>query len=186
MPDHCCVPGCRGNYTGTSEHPHEKVSVFKFPSDPDMRVKWLLFNVQHRYSPHTLVFAFQLLCVSRAGYELVHDRVLTLSHISYLRKLLSIFCMQVDAHDTGHVVYLREKAKVLQEHERHVVLLLDEIHVNPKTTYKGGSLLGVACNMSNDEATTVQTFMICSVLSGNKDVAAMLPVTGLTAEYLLE
>ena len=30
----------------------------------------------------------------------------------------------------------------------------------------------------------MQTFMICSLLSANKEVAAMVPVKGLTAEYL--
>ncbi len=38
--------------------------------------------------------------------------------------------MQIDTHDRGHIVYLREKAKIPQERERDVVLLLDEIHVN--------------------------------------------------------
>jgi hypothetical protein len=41
MPHHCCVPGCRGNYLATKEHAFEKVSVFHFPSDPQMRGKWL-------------------------------------------------------------------------------------------------------------------------------------------------
>ena len=146
----------------------------------------LLFKLERRYSPEMLVFAFRLLCVSRASYSLVRDRMLQLPHISYLRKLSSIFNVNLNAHDTGHITYLREKAKVLQEHERHVILMLDEIHVTPKTTYKGGELMGVACNTTTEEATTVQTFMICSVLSKNKDVAAMLPVKGLTAEFLAE
>ena len=41
MPLNCCVPGCRGNYRGTKEHPFERVSVFKIPDDPDMRAKWM-------------------------------------------------------------------------------------------------------------------------------------------------
>ena len=41
MPEKCCVPGCRGNYEGTAEHDQEKVSVFRFPKDPELRAKWI-------------------------------------------------------------------------------------------------------------------------------------------------
>ena len=41
MPDKCCVPECRGNYHNTKDHIGEKVSVFKFPDDPDLRAKWI-------------------------------------------------------------------------------------------------------------------------------------------------
>lgn len=37
MPDKCCVPGCRSNYDGENE----KVSVFKFPTDPERKQLWL-------------------------------------------------------------------------------------------------------------------------------------------------
>ena len=93
--------------------------------------------------------------------------------------------MNGDLNKDGHVAYLKDKANLLQQHERHVILLLDEIHVNPKTTYKGGCLVGMASN-SPDEATTVQAFMICSLLSSNKDVAALVPVKSMTAAYLKE
>lgn len=36
MPRKCCVPQCRGNYDET-----EKISVFKFPSDPEKRNTWI-------------------------------------------------------------------------------------------------------------------------------------------------
>jgi len=57
--------------------------------------------------------------------------------------------------DNEHVHYLQEKAQVLQPHERHVMLLLDDIYVNPKTTFKGGSISGSAINSPGEEATTV-------------------------------
>ena len=41
MPLNCCVPGCRGNYRATNDHPYEKVSVFRFPDDSKMRAKWI-------------------------------------------------------------------------------------------------------------------------------------------------
>ena len=41
MPQKCCVPNCCGNYRKTKEHGEEKVSVFRFPSDPELLAKWL-------------------------------------------------------------------------------------------------------------------------------------------------
>jgi len=41
MPEKCCVPGCRGNYQATAECEEEKVSVFRFPKDPELRAKWI-------------------------------------------------------------------------------------------------------------------------------------------------
>ena len=42
MPSKCCVPGCRGNYQPSKQHPlHEKVSIFHFPRNPEMRKKWV-------------------------------------------------------------------------------------------------------------------------------------------------
>jgi len=72
----------------------------------------------------------------------------------------------------------------MEPHERHVILLLDEIYVKSKATYKGGSVTGMASNVPSEQASTVQTFLAFSLLSANKDVAAMVPVKNLTAEYL--
>jgi hypothetical protein len=144
----------------------------------------LLFTTQHRYSPQTLLVAFRLLSVSRAAYGLVMDRLLILPHASYLRKMSTIFNVSGHLQESSHVVYLQEKCKLLQPHERHVILMLDEIHVKPKTMYKGGCLVGKASNSPDDEAMTVQAFMICSILSSNKDIAALVPVKSLDAAYL--
>ena len=40
MPQKCCVPNCHGNYHKTKEHA-EKVSVFRFTSDPELCTKWV-------------------------------------------------------------------------------------------------------------------------------------------------
>ena len=63
------------------------------------------------------------------------------------------------------------------------MLMMDEIYVSPKVAYKGGSLHGFATNIGTlsdtVEATTVQAFMISSILSKNKDVVALQPVKNL-------
>jgi hypothetical protein len=88
--------------------------------------------------------------------------------------------------DNSHAVYLKRKAELLAPHERNVILLLDEIYIDPKTSYKGGCITGLASNKTLEQATTVQVFMCCSLLSKNKDVAAMVPVKNLTSAYLQE
>ena len=45
-------------------------------------------------------------------------------------------------------------------------------------------MTGMAVNSPLEQATTVQTFMLLSLLSPNKDVAAMVPVKNLTADNL--
>ena len=146
----------------------------------------LLFATRRRYSADMLMFAFRLLCVSRSAFGFIRDKALILPHASYLRKLSSVFSVTGELNEDGHVAYLRDKASILPEHERHVILMLDEIHVNPKITYKGGCFVGMASNSPIDEATNVQAFMICSLLSSNKDVAALIPVKSMNAAYLKE
>ena len=51
----------------------------------------LLYAVQKRYSPASLLVAFRLFCVSRAAYKLICDTCLTLPHVSYLHQLTSCF-----------------------------------------------------------------------------------------------
>jgi len=66
--------------------------------------------------------------------------------------------------------------------------MLDEIYVSPKVTYKGGRLEGFAENSGSDvvQATTVQAFMISSIFSKHKDIAALQPVKNLDATFLEE
>ena len=57
MPYKCCIPECRGNYDATKERMDEKVSVFSFPDDPDLRAKWLRMIPRKDYAvtKHTVV-----------------------------------------------------------------------------------------------------------------------------------
>ena len=146
----------------------------------------LLFSAQPRYSPETLFVAFRFFAVSASIYRRLRSTVLSLPHVSYLKRLSSVFSLSGGLNENAHSVYLQQKAQMLQEHEKHVLLLLDEIYVEPRASYKGGCIVGKASNDPLNEATTVQTFMICSLLSPNKDVAAVVPVKNLTTAYLKE
>ena len=103
-----------------------------------------------------------------------------------MRRLSTAFSVSGGSDENTHSVYLKQKVQLLQQHERLVMLLLDEIYVESKATYKGGCVAAKASNSPLEEATTVQIFMLCSLLSKNKDVAAIVPVKNLTSLYLKE
>ena len=146
----------------------------------------LLFMSQSRYSSETLLIVFRFFAISASVYSRLRSTMLTLPHVSYVKRLSSVFSLTGGLQENDHFLYLKHKAQLMEPHERHVMLLLDEIYVEPKTTYmyKGGSLTGMASNIPSEQASTVQTFMLCSLLSANKDVAAMVPVKNLTTDYL--
>lgn len=52
MVNKCCVPGCAGNYTKD-----QKVHIFKFPKDDDLRKKWLhaIHREDFTVSKHSVV-----------------------------------------------------------------------------------------------------------------------------------
>ena len=124
------------------------------------------------------------MCVSRTVYEIVCEKILILPSVRYLKKLSAVFAVNDSDNLNSHAAYLKSKVELLEPHEKHIIVKLDEIHVKPKSTYKGGNLNGMAVNNTNVEASTVQTFMFCSLLSLNKEVAAMMPVKSLDAQFL--
>ena len=46
MPNYCSVPNCRGYYKT-----RPKVSVFIFPSDPELRGKWICAFMREEFEP---------------------------------------------------------------------------------------------------------------------------------------
>ena len=73
--------------------------------------------------------------------------------------------------------FLRNKGKHLDAHKKIVSLLLDEIHIKPNSSFKGGHIHDFARNSPHDATTSVQAFMISSMLSKNKAVVSVIPVT---------
>jgi len=144
-------------------------------------------QIKKAYSSDVLLWAFRLFLFSSKAYAFVRKSALYLPNESYLRRLSSSIALpsQVESNAATHLVYLQNKAKYLQPHEKLVTLMLDEIHVEPGTSFKGGSVCGFAQNVDGvQEATTVQAFMIASLLSKDRDVVALVPVANLNAAYL--
>ena len=57
MPDRCCVAGSRGNYDPAPDKPAEIVSVFRFPTGPELKAKWIRLIPRKNFTvgPRTVV-----------------------------------------------------------------------------------------------------------------------------------
>jgi len=87
--------------------------------------------------------------------------------------------------ECGQVNYLKKKVNLLEEKEKMCCLLLDEVYVKQEMTYKGGKVEGLVHEGTTTElASTVQVFMITSIMSKYKDVVGLFPVKNLNTELL--
>jgi len=66
------------------------------------------------------------------AYVFMRDSCLILPHPTYLRTLSSCFVVEAGFECIEHIAYLTENTKLLPEHERNIILMLDEIYVSPK------------------------------------------------------
>ena len=140
-----------------------------------------------RYSCDFFLWACNLYFSNPSMYTFLRDsRVIIIPHPDYLRKLnLSHAKSTYTEREHSHELFLREIFSSLRSEENMVNLLLDEMHVQKSLSYKAGKIIGASVN-SNEAATSVQVFMISSLLSKHKHVAAIYPVNNLTANTLLE
>lgn len=145
----------------------------------------MFYKEKMRYSSEFLVWAYSVYLSSPSLYIHLRDsKVLILPHPDYLRKL-DVSSTKSLCTENSHEFFLRENLATLNSEEKFVNVLLDEIHVKKCLAYKGGKIYGASVN-SCEPATTIQVFMISSLLSKHKHVAALYPVCNLTANTLLE
>lgn len=143
----------------------------------------LMCTKRLKYTTDLILWCAKIYFSFPAAYLLIRDsQFLTLPHPSYLKKLTSL-CTPTYSF-SSYNSYLKNKSDLLKEEEKIVNVLLDEIYVNPSLTYKAGHVVGMSEN-SDLEASTIQAFMISSLLSKNKDVIALFPVRNLTADILI-
>ena len=167
----------------------ESIAHINPPTDDQQQTLMFLaeqLNLLHtkpkgrRYSTDLLIRAFTWYHKSTACY-LTLQRLFCLPSVRLLRGVASY--LNVGGTNSSYR-YLANKVKYLKPHELLVTLQLDEIHIKPKMTYQNGKLIGNAGNSDTKQANRVQTFMISSVLSSNKDVVALIPVQKMTTQDL--
>jgi THAP domain/Transposase protein len=167
-----------------------------FDNDDNFNMPCLIFCVEQlrlacvnvcrrRYSSDLLRFAFLLYNRSSACYRILAKMgSVILPHASTLKKLSSVLSVELGNDREEQSRYLHFRASQLTDQERYVVLQLDEIHVNPSLSFKGGAVTGVAFNTDHDQAHSIQAFMISSLFSKFKDIVSLTPVKCLTSDQL--
>lgn len=140
---------------------------------------------QHRrYSPDFLIFCSLLRSISPHCYKFLRNsNIFILPHESTVRRICAEFnvnpCNEQD--NTNFLSYIKQKFNFIEEKEKVISLMIDEIHLKPNFDYAGGKLFGMSHNDSS-AASSAFVFMVQSFLSPYKDVAHILPVSSLTAE----
>lgn len=142
---------------------------------------------RYRYSTSTLTFSSILHTISSHAYKyLRHYSSLILPHPSTIKSICNKFLTDPTDEDRKlFLVYARNIFKQLEEHERNVILLMDEIHIQPYLDFKGGNIVGHAFNDST-LATSAYTFMISSVTSKLKEVVHIFPTSTMKSDTLFE
>ena len=87
-------------------------------------------------------------------------------------------------HGLDSSAYLTLRVSKLNEHERNVVLMIDEIYVAKRVEYSGGEVKGLVADSS--VASTLLCFMVKSVVGKYKDLVSIYPMSKLTASKQLE
>ncbi|GBN15042.1 hypothetical protein AVEN_182966-1 [Araneus ventricosus] len=92
---------------------------------------------------------------------------------------------QFEQLDSYFLLYIKQKFKYLEEKDKVVILMLDEVHIKEYFDYKGGSISGMSYD-SETSASSAQVFMVKSVVSRYKDVVHVLPVHTISGNVLHE
>ena len=162
----------------------EQARLLKFISE---QFKLMLQNPsRYRYSTDLIILASIFFSISPHAYKFVRNsRMIILPHPQTIKKICAKYETNpiIEQNDANFLKYVRNRFNCLEEKERLVILLLDEIHVKPMFDFKGGNIVGAAYN-SEMAAKTAFVFMIKSLLSDYKEVAHILPVCRIEAEQL--
>jgi len=130
------------------------------------------------YTPELTIMSFRIQAASTAAYKvLLDENVLCLPSASTLQKVTR----RLDS-TTGldNASYLKLRASKLNEYDRNVILLIDEIYVAKRVEYSGGAVQGLTTDGS--VASTLLCFMIKSLTTKYKDLVAIYPMSKLTAD----
>jgi hypothetical protein len=123
--------------------------------------------------------------ISPLAYKyLRHYGSLIVPHPSTIKTICNKFLTDpTDRH--LFLVYARNIFKLLEDHEKNVMLLMDEIHIQPYMDFKGGNIVGNSFN-NPSLATAAYTFMISSITSNFKEVIHIFPTSTMKSDTLFD
>lgn len=129
------------------------------------------------YSPQLTILGFLLHAASSAAYSvLLEENVLCLPSTRTLKKVTR----RLNCPSTSdNCAYLKLRVTKLNEFERTVLLIVDEIYSAKRVEYSGGDVLGLTAD--GNVASTLLCFMVKSLAGKYKDIVALYPMDRLTA-----
>ncbi|CAH1112316.1 unnamed protein product [Psylliodes chrysocephalus] len=141
----------------------------------------LLLTTKKRYSLSTILLSLTIFHQSPSAYTYL-KKFLNLPTKRYLQIITSSFQLSPDGNlEDNYFSYL---ASHLNDREKVVNLLVDEIYVKAGLQYQSKNVTGYATNNADTLATTVVAFMISSPFAHFKQVVRLLPVCNITGTEL--
>lgn len=143
-------------------------------------------KTRRRYSPEFTVFCCLLYTISPHAYKYMRSYGdITMPHPVTIRSICSSQGMnpQAEHKSSTFLGYMKTRISGLDERQRAVTVMVDEIHIKPFFDYKGGNITGIAQN-THEAATSAMVFMVQSVASSFKEVAHIVPLRGATGNIL--
>ncbi|KAJ3661688.1 hypothetical protein Zmor_006075 [Zophobas morio] len=145
-------------------------------------------KTRFRYTWETILFCGLLYSISPHAYRFLRScGHLNLPCASTIRRVCGTYFTdpRTEQNENCFLKYISAKFSTLEDTDKLITVMLDEVHLKPYMDYKGGNIVGQAYN-SLDAATSAFVFMIRSITSNYKDVAHILPVKTLHAQALHE
>ena len=132
------------------------------------------------YSPQLLIMAYRLHASSATAYKVLKNaNVICLPSTTTLRKVTRRLN---DNSGLSNTAYLKLRWSKLNQFDRNVLLMIDEIYVAKRVEYSNGEIIGLTPD--GEVASTLLCFMIKSLTSKYRDLVAMYPMAKLTAQKL--
>ncbi|KAJ8891738.1 hypothetical protein PR048_004273 [Dryococelus australis] len=177
MPFRCCVLKWRGNY---DDGP--KVSGFGFPKDTNLKQEWIAAihgqDLQPADNSKVCELHFQsgdILRVMECYNEKTGNKLSVDLAIPKIR----------DNATPSMPPSMPLLSQHQEQSDKHVVLMIDEIHLKSYLDFRDGSILGASFNCEL-AATPAYVFMIQSIAYRYKDAVHILPVKKLWRKFFQE
>lgn len=150
----------------------DKVHIIQFLTE-----QWKLFSEkkeQRRYSADFRVFCCLFFTISPHAYKYVRRHgSICLPHPMIIRRICSSYGTNPQQEHQSQTFLssdMESRIHILDDRQRFVTLMVDDIHIKPYYDYRGGNMTGAALN-STETANSAVVFMVQSLTCTFKEVA---------------